>query len=486
MANWTEKDYDPSQHNWHKGVIDGAPNEGYPKNYFFADTLRSVIIGFGNFFNNLFVIRYDEKGEPIKKIQVPIKFGPRMKSHDFRVEKETGKMYYIQLPNITYRIDSVNFAPERYAGGGENRGFYSNYFEKNGVDYILANKFWSDIQPVPVNINITMEAKVEHISDANQILEQVIVRFAPDAYFDLKEFWFLNLRRSIKMKCENTGIEMNQDFGEEEKREITVSFSFLVEAFLYKPIQDAYMIDQIITHCGTPTDEETFDQTLMGNYGKDNPFKDRYDFAYQFGTKIGRVSALKEDYPIYSFEKGNSYVKYEYEELEDITNYPGGSKLIKSISGISDSSSANWNEIDQILAGLSGLSTVCKYNGVETKSTYWSVTGTENVFSGGTIIPSAIYHQLDEQSLSPEEKMALQNTIWEFSYNPGYVVKPSENALMEPVYGGYFVKKYDNLFGYGDWSDKLSNFVGTKDIVVGNDFVSAAPYVGGIKVTNNS
>ena len=154
MANWTQHDYDPSKHNWHKGVIDGAPNEGYPKNYFFADTLRSVIIGFGNFFNNLYVVRYDEHGEPIKKIQVPLKFGPRMKSHDYRVEQETGKKYYIPLPNLTYRIDSVSFAPDRYAGGGEDRGFYSNYFEKNGVDYLLANKFWSDVQPVPVDIQI--------------------------------------------------------------------------------------------------------------------------------------------------------------------------------------------------------------------------------------------------------------------------------------------------------------------------------------------
>ena len=102
MANWTQHDYDPSKHNWHKGVIDGAPNEGYPKNYFFADTLRSVIIGFGSFFNNLFVVRYDENGEPIKKIQVPLKFGPRMKSHDYRVEQETGKKYY-----ISHQIDML-------------------------------------------------------------------------------------------------------------------------------------------------------------------------------------------------------------------------------------------------------------------------------------------------------------------------------------------------------------------------------------------
>ena len=187
MSNWTQKGYDPSEHNFHKGIIDSAPDEGYPSNYYFADTIRSVVIGFGNFFNDLYVVRYDENGEPIKKIQIPLKYGPRMKSHDFRVEQESGKKYYIPLPNLTYRIDSLSFAGDRYAGAGEVRGFYSKYFEVHGVDYIMSNKFGQDVHRVPYNITISMEAKVEHISDANQILEQVLVRFAPESFFDLKE-----------------------------------------------------------------------------------------------------------------------------------------------------------------------------------------------------------------------------------------------------------------------------------------------------------
>ncbi|MBO7526938.1 MAG: hypothetical protein J6T74_03465, partial [Clostridia bacterium] len=78
MSNWTQNTsakrsdpvYDPSTHQYKKGWIDGHPRGGYPANYFFADTIRSVIVGFGNFFNDLYVIRYDEKGEPIKQIQV--------------------------------------------------------------------------------------------------------------------------------------------------------------------------------------------------------------------------------------------------------------------------------------------------------------------------------------------------------------------------------------------------------------------------------
>ena len=97
MSNWTEDNYDPSTHQWKKGWVDGDVYGGYPTNYFYSDSIRNILIGFGNFFNNVYVIRYDEHGVPIKKIQVPLKFGPRMKSHDFRVEQESGKKYYITL-----------------------------------------------------------------------------------------------------------------------------------------------------------------------------------------------------------------------------------------------------------------------------------------------------------------------------------------------------------------------------------------------------
>lgn len=503
MSNWSQNKqsstanpiYDPSKHNFHKGVIDGAANEGYPKNYFFADSLRGLVVGFGNFFNDLYVVRYDENGEPIKKIQVPVKYGPRMKSHDFRVEQESGKKYYIQLPNITYRVDSVDFASDRYAGGGENRAFYSNYFEANGIDYIMFNKFWSDVQPVPQNVTITMEAKTEHISDANQIMEQIRTRFAPDAWINLKEFWFINKRRAIKMLCEGSNIEMTQDFGEEDKREITVSFTFKLEAFFYKPIQDAHVIDQIITHCGVPDGYETYNQTIMGNYSKINPFTDRYDLSYEFGTKIGRISAIKEGYPttIFDKDKGNVVQNWEYEEQYDITNYPAGSKQILTISSIADPNSATWNGIDDILTQNAQLANVASWYSDKTlEHKYWSVTANTGLVTDNITIDTTNLNNYDETTKTIPT--SAQEIIWEFTYDKGYIVKPpvvDKNGIQIPgdenkgVYGGLIVKKYKNLFGFGNFNDDIGHTLGTKETNIGGVYNPAAPYVTSSKVTNN-
>lgn len=482
MSNWTENTgildpnhpkYDPSTHQFKKGWIDGHPTGGYPPNYFFADSIRSVLIGFGNYFNNVFVIRYDEKGEPIKQIQVPLKYGARMKSHDFRVEQESGKKYYIQLPNMTYRIDSIAFASERYSGAGEPRGFYEKYFEVHGVDYVLANKFWSDVHPVPVNITISMEAKTEHISDATQILEQIMVRFAPEAYIDLKEFWFINKRRSIKMKCDSSNIEISQDFGEEDKREITATFTFTVEAWLYKPIQDASIIDKIVTTLGVNNNSNYWQENLQGNY--DGSLMNRYDFNYQFGTKIGRVSALKpiekQPKPISSLS-GWDY-EYEYDELPDITNYPVGSKLLLTKKIVNDSGSATWNGINQQLTALSSLAPVIWYD----------YTHTPSLRNG----PALQYWQITANSGDMFNPTMEGNRIYQVYYDPNYVVSAgvinSDGTVVKPgTFGGTFILEYENLKGFGGYVDNLK--FGTKDAQLNETIVKDAPWVSQVSTKN--
>lgn len=337
MSNWTQPGYDPSKHNWHKGVIDGQPNEGYPNNYFFADSLRNVCIAFGNFFNDLNVIRYDEDGEPIKVINVPLKFGPRSKAHDFRTELESGKKYYIPLPNMTYRITGISYDQERASGSHETRSFYAKFFENMGVDYVLQNQFWGDIQPQPYNITITMEAKTEHLSDAYQIVEQIATRFTPAAFVNIKEFWFANIRRSIKMTMDGTPqVDITQDYGEDDKREITAAFTFTVAAWLYKPIQRSYIIDKIITTVRAKgingsIDEHEWHNNISGNFN--GTFNERYDIENGFGTKIGRVSAVIPELTTneYNAETSAWVTTYTYQELPDITNYPLRKSLTAAI-----------------------------------------------------------------------------------------------------------------------------------------------------------
>ena len=331
MANYTQEGYDPSLHGYWKGTADGAPNFGYPQNYFYADTIRSLFIGFENFFNELNVVRYNKFGEPVKTINVPIKFGPRNKSHDFRTEQESGKKYYISLPNLTYRLDNMQFATERAKGIYETRAFYNSDLENAGLICDQQEKFWSDVQPVPYNISVSMEANCEKMTDAEQIAEQIAVRFQPAAFFDVKEFWFFNKRRSIKMKLDSMNWDIqSESMGEEDWRQIKVSFTFTMEAFLYKPIKDAQIIEKINTYITLNKGDYLYHAATFGN--KNGSLTTPYEFSKIYQTKVGPSYVLNGN-PVTTYDKSTSAytTTYEYRETDDLTTYDEDAKLLHEV-----------------------------------------------------------------------------------------------------------------------------------------------------------
>lgn len=247
-SNWKDDGYVPSEHGWWRATIDNRGDFGYPVGYYYADTLRAVMIAFANFFNDLYVVRYDEDGFPRKRIQVPIKFGPRAKSHDFRKEQESGETYYIPLPNMYYKITSFQFDAQRASSTRAVRTFYEDYLIKKGVEERYAQLLWSDTQPVPYNIGIELTAKADKTADIFQIVEQLSSRFCPDAFLFIKEFWFMNIRRDIKMKLDQVSIDYQEEEpGEQAKREVEAKFQFTIEAQMYTKITDGAIIDRIIT-----------------------------------------------------------------------------------------------------------------------------------------------------------------------------------------------------------------------------------------------
>jgi len=241
--SWVEKDYDPSKYNYRKTALEGLPNYGYPSNYFFADSIRNVSIAFGSFFDEIHVVRHDENGFPAKNIRVPIKMGPRMKAQDYRIEIERGEKYYISYPNLSYSFDDIAWDGERARGLTTIRDFYKEMFDSD-----IANEmFWEDVQPAPYNMTFSLVLNCENMSDMTSVVEQVCSKFRPDNYLFVKEFWWFNKRRSMKMHLEGVSQVVQKELTSEIKRIYTVTFTFKVEAYLYTPIKTAYVIDTIKT-----------------------------------------------------------------------------------------------------------------------------------------------------------------------------------------------------------------------------------------------
>lgn len=256
--DWTQPYYNPAEHGWFKADIGGEKNNyGYPSDYFFADTMRAVSIAFGKKFSNIVIIREDEKGYPRKHIEVPIKFGPRTKAHDYRTELEAGQIdengiiepkYYIQNPCMTWKFTNGSYDGNRQTSSNEIRAFYDKYFMSRGIEMSTCDLFWKDTMVIPVNIGIQLKAYADKDADLNRMFEMIMRKTKDSAMFlYVKEFWFMNIRRDIKVKLNNFTFDYGKDeMAAEDKREVSVTFDFTCEAFVYRPIEQTSLITSIV------------------------------------------------------------------------------------------------------------------------------------------------------------------------------------------------------------------------------------------------
>ena len=123
---------------------------------------------------------------------------------------------------------------------------------------------------------------------------------------------------------------------------------------------------------------------------------------------------------------------------------------------------------------------------------YWSVTANTGLVTDDITIDPTNLNNYDETTKTIPT--SAQEIIWEFTYDKGYTVKPpvvDKNGIQIPgdenkgVYGGLIVKKYKNLFGFGNFNDDIGHTLGTKETNIGGVYNPAAPYVTSSKVTNN-
>lgn len=295
-ADWTQNDYNPAEHGFWQADT-GEANFGYPTDYFFANTMQAIDVAFGHKFSNLYVTRRDEKGYVRKRIQVPIKFGPRAKSHDYRTELENAEIdengivdpkYYIQNPNLTWKFTNGSYDGTRQTSSDTIRAFYNKYLMSKGVELHTCDLLWQDQMVIPINIGIQLTANCDKDTDAEQIFEQVIAKTKDSVLFIyVKEFWFMNIRRDIKVKLES--FEWNfgeEDLNEEAKREIKITFNFTCEAVIYRQIENSDIITSIVATVNTHINDTNIARIgVSGNAYMDSKYNSSAEYAAAASAK---------------------------------------------------------------------------------------------------------------------------------------------------------------------------------------------------------
>jgi len=204
------------------------------KTYFYYNALRRTIINFLDAFNDIKVIRYLADGTTIDKyIEVPVKLAGKEKTWYWLNERKADQV----LPMITAWITTMDYATDRKV---------NSLADVCSVATPSAGDMTSYLHPVPYNLTFTMNIWSLHMSDTDQILEQIFPYFDPFIFIKVK-IPELNSTFDVKVLFQSCTPEIITEIPDEEYRIINYTLDFQLQTYMFKPLETTSIVKKIAT-----------------------------------------------------------------------------------------------------------------------------------------------------------------------------------------------------------------------------------------------
>jgi len=200
---------------------------------FYHGALRKYVIMFGNMFNDITLDRFDENGNSVQSIRVPISYGPAEK-YLTRIAGDPGRdtRAAIQLPRLAFEITGFNYASDRTL----------NRLTKNVSIGTGSNSLRSQYTPVPYDIEFSLYAMFANNEDAVQCTEQILPFFRPEFTHSVKLVPEMGQYFDIPTILTGVSFEDTYDASFQERRAIIYTFTFTVKGYLFGPVTNKGVI----------------------------------------------------------------------------------------------------------------------------------------------------------------------------------------------------------------------------------------------------
>lgn len=204
--------------------------------YSFNKCIRRTIIQFLALFNDIQIERYEQDGTIKGRHLVPLKFVPKSKAYMWVTERGRDEE---MLPMMIVTMTGIDFDPNRLTNRHEDI--------RVSTDYSSLTSVYSS-NAIPYNISFSLQIFALHNIDIDQIYEQILPYFTPQAYIiiNIPE---MDMSFEAKVVLNSCSPMMTDDTTEEEARVIKWETQFQVQMYLFKPTFTSDIIGPTI---GTP------------------------------------------------------------------------------------------------------------------------------------------------------------------------------------------------------------------------------------------
>jgi hypothetical protein len=231
-------------------------------NTFYNRIIRKLVIGFGNMFNDITLVRYNPNLTEAERLIVPIIYGPK-ELYVFRNEEDSllDKKVQVTLPRMSFEMTGFTYDASRKLNTN-----FKNFAQTN-------TGLVSQYNPVPYNFDFNLYIYVRNIEDGTQIIEHILPYFTPDYTIKLNLIPEMGIVKEVPIILNSTSQDIDYE-GDYSRgtRNIIWTLNFTVKGFIFGKINDSssglitHSITSVLNKIG-PEDVVLFNMNANSGFG---------------------------------------------------------------------------------------------------------------------------------------------------------------------------------------------------------------------------
>ncbi len=284
--------------------------------------IRKIVVGFGDLFNNITLVRYDSNQNEKERFLIPIAYASKER-YVMRLEDDPNldKKVQMALPRLSFEMTGLSYDSTRKQNTN-TKNFASS-----------ASGTISQYNPVPYNFDFSLYLYVRNIEDATQVIEHIVPYFTPDYTVKINMIPEMGIVKEIPVVLNSTDHEIVYEGDREQAtRMIIWTLKFTVKGFIFGKQTATNLITHSISsiyNLNSTNDVISFTMnpaTGDGYYGIGDTVYQGYSFGTATATakvvqwvpslNILRLTDIKGDFnstsPIVSVQTNASYTYTSY------------------------------------------------------------------------------------------------------------------------------------------------------------------------------
>ena len=219
--------------------------------------IRKMVVGFGNLFNNITLVRYNPNLTEAERMLVPIVYATKeLYVRRLEDDPDLTKKIQIALPRMSFEMAGLSYDSSRK----QNTNFKQFAQTTSGLI--------SQYNPVPYNFDFNLYIYVRNIEDGTQIIEHILPFFAPDYTIKLNLIPEMGIVKEIPVVLNSTTHDIVYEGDRDsETRMIIWTLSFTVKGYVFGKTTQTGQIRTSITNILSDITSGDVVQFNMANTG---------------------------------------------------------------------------------------------------------------------------------------------------------------------------------------------------------------------------